>query len=109
MACPSGAEKIVHGLSCCFDEHWTDGDFAVLKIDLHNAYNHVSRQAILDESAVHFPELVPWAAWCYGQYPILWHTMGSINSETGVQHAGRPSELSSFLPSVAESSVSIQY
>ena len=76
---------MVHGLRCCVEEHWTDGDFVVLKIDLHNAFNLVSRQAILDECAVCFPELLPWAAWCYGQHPILWHAMGSINSETGVQ------------------------
>ena len=62
-----------------------DGDFAVLMIDLHNAFNLVSRQAIVDECAVRFPELLPWAAWCYGQHPILRHAMGSINSETGVQ------------------------
>ena len=38
VACPSGAEKMVHGLRCCVDEHWTDGDFAVLKIIITNYY-----------------------------------------------------------------------
>ena len=38
VACPAGAEKIIHGLRGCVDEH-----FAILKIDLHNAFNRVSR------------------------------------------------------------------
>ena len=37
VACPSGAEKIIHGLMSCVDDHWLDGDFAVMKIDLRNA------------------------------------------------------------------------
>ena len=30
VVCPSSAEKMVHGLRCCVEEHWTDGDFSVL-------------------------------------------------------------------------------
>ena len=82
VACPAGAEKIVHGLRGCVDEHWHDADFAVLKIDLHN---RVSRQAVLDACGLHFPELHPWSSWCYGQHPALWHPLGTISSEIGVQ------------------------
>ena len=32
-----------------------------------------------------FPEVLPWALWCYGQHPVLWHPLGLISSETGVQ------------------------
>eukprot|EP00731_Ephydatia_muelleri_P010160 Em0005g746a len=39
VTCPAGAEKIIHGLRGCVDEHWHDADFAILKIDLHNAFN----------------------------------------------------------------------
>ena len=28
---------------------------------------------------------MPWAAWCYGQHPTLFHSMGTLSSETGVQ------------------------
>ena len=45
----------------------------------------VSRQAVLDECSVHFPELAPLAHWCYGQHPVLFHQMGIITSEMGVQ------------------------
>ncbi|KAL5494027.1 hypothetical protein EMCRGX_G015296 [Ephydatia muelleri] len=39
VTCPAGAEKRIHGLRGCVDEHWHDADFAILKIDLHNAFN----------------------------------------------------------------------
>ena len=78
VACPAGAEKIIHGLRGCVDEHWHDADFAVLKIDLHNAFNQIFRQAVLDACGLHFPELLPWSSWCYGQHPALWHPLGTI-------------------------------
>ena len=57
VACASGSEKVVHGLRACMDKHWEDDDLAVVKVDMRNAFNMVSRQAILDECALHFPEL----------------------------------------------------
>ena len=90
VACLSGAEKMVHDIRSCVDEHWMDWDFAMLKIDLHKAFNLMSRQAILDECAIHFPELLPWTAWCYGQHPmaILWSINGMYQfrdcSTTGI-------------------------
>ncbi|KAL5497570.1 hypothetical protein EMCRGX_G014066 [Ephydatia muelleri] len=50
-----------------------------------NAFNLVSRQAILSECARHFPELLAWVSWCYGQHPLLWHHLGCLTSESGVQ------------------------
>ena len=85
VACPFGTEKIAHGLRGCIEEHWSDPEFAVLKVDLKNAFNMVSRQALLVEVKNHFPELLPWACWCYELHPILWHTMGHLQSESGVQ------------------------
>eukprot|EP00731_Ephydatia_muelleri_P013949 Em0007g1259a len=85
VACQGGAEKIIHGLRSCVDEHWHEVDFEVLKIDLHNAFNRVSRQAVLNACALHIPELLPWSQWCYGQHPALWHSLGTISSEIGVQ------------------------
>ena len=37
----------------------------------------ISRQAFLDECAILFPDLLPWAFWCYGVHPVLWHPMES--------------------------------
>ena len=52
---------------------------------MKHAFNLVSRQALLDECATFFPELLPWASWCYGSHPLLWHSLGQLSSEAGVQ------------------------
>ena len=85
VACTAGSEKIIHGLRKCIEDHWDDEDFVVLKVDMRNAFNLVSRQAILDECASLFPELLPWVLWCYGTHSALWHPMGRVSSESGVQ------------------------
>ena len=54
-------------------------------MDLKNAFNMVSRQAVITECAVHFPELLPWANWCYGHHPFFWHPLSCLPSELGVQ------------------------
>eukprot|EP00731_Ephydatia_muelleri_P027927 Em0019g800a len=71
-------EEIVCGLRDCIEQHWLEDDFVVLKVDLKNAFNMVSRQAVLTECAV-------WANWCYGHHPFLWHPLGCLTSELDVQ------------------------
>ena len=44
----------MHGLSRCMDEHWDSDDVVVLTIDMKNAFNLVSQQALLDECALFF-------------------------------------------------------
>ena len=34
VACPAGAEKVIHGLRHCIEEHWEEENFVVLKIDM---------------------------------------------------------------------------
>eukprot|EP00731_Ephydatia_muelleri_P011585 Em0006g479a len=85
VACTAGAEKVIHGVRSCIKEHWLDDNFTVCKVDMSNAFNCVSRQALLEECAVHFPELLPWVGWCYGSQPTLWHPLGQLSSEVGVQ------------------------
>ena len=80
-----GSEKVLHGLRKCIENHWDDEDFVVLKIDMRNAFNLVSRCALLQECATSFPELLPWASWCYSVQLLLWHPMGHLCSESGVQ------------------------
>ena len=85
VALPQGCEKVIHGLRRCLDNHWHDSEFVCLKVDMKNAFNLVSRQSLLDLCTLHFPLLLPWTTWCYGQHPFLWHSMGTLTSEAGVQ------------------------
>ena len=55
VACRAGAEKITHGLRICLEEHWLDEDFVAFKVDMKNAFNVVSRQAVVEECATFFP------------------------------------------------------
>ena len=55
VACASGAEKIIHRLRRCVEDHWSNNDFAVInKIDMRNAFNLVSREALLSECSKKF-------------------------------------------------------
>ena len=85
VACRSGAEKITHGVRRCTEERWEYEDFVFYKVDMRNTFNIVSRQAVLDECATFSPELIPWVSWCYVSHPMLWHLLGQISSESGVQ------------------------
>eukprot|EP00731_Ephydatia_muelleri_P000252 Em0001g252a len=87
VACPSGSEKIIHNLREVLEQHWSDPDFAVIKIDMQNAFNLVSRDVVLlnQQCFLHFPEIYPWTCWCYSQHPKRWHPVGLISSASGVQ------------------------
>ena len=85
VACRAGTKKIVHSLRNCIEEHWMqDKDFVIFKVDMTNAFNFVSRQAVLDECSVFPPEILPWVSWCYGSHPELWHPMGHLSSKSSV-------------------------
>ena len=62
---------IVHGLRKCIELHWDDEDFAVLKNDMRNAFNLISRQALLSECSLFFPESI------HGQVGV-WFTALSV-------------------------------
>ena len=85
VACATVLRKLLMVLRDCVDENWHVEGFTVLKIDLVNAFNLVSRQALLSECSTHFPELLPWVSWCYCWHPVLWHTLVNLSSQSGVQ------------------------
>ena len=58
---------------------WHNNDFIVWKVDVKNGFDMVSRQVLLSECSIHFPELLPWASWCYSQHPIMWHPVRSLH------------------------------
>ena len=85
VACQAGAEKVIHQVRDCIEEHWMDDNFVLFKVDMKNAFNLVSRQSILEECTTFYPELLPWVSYCYGSHPLLWHPLGKVTSECGVQ------------------------
>ena len=57
-----------------------------MKLDFANAFNTVSRQAVVDAAVAHFPGLARWAAWCYGQPTSLqFGPSVKLQSAAGVQ------------------------
>ena len=61
-------------------------DFVILKVDLKNAFNRVSRYHILRLVKLKFPALARWVTWTYGNDdPFLWFRGGMLHSQEGVQ------------------------
>ena len=103
VACPSGTERVIHrtrrvvqatmnqnkadGMHKEHIEHNDDQDFVILKVDLKNAFNKVSRLHILRLVRKHFPGLARWVHWCYGtnEFPYLWFGKHALRSQEGVQ------------------------
>ena len=82
-----GAEAAVQAVRLALNQRDEPEDFVVLKVDFENAFNSGSRAAILGELENHFPELVPWFRYCYGQGAAL-TCQGCVlpfKSTTGVQ------------------------
>ena len=61
---PAGAEAAVHATNQALAalQLWA----GCLKLDFRNAFNSVSRQAVLTAARPHMPELAPWVNWTYG-------------------------------------------
>jgi hypothetical protein len=61
-------------------------DFVILKVDLRNAFNCVSRTEILKLVQSKFPHLSRWVHWIYGgEAPFLWFGSDVLRSKEGVQ------------------------
>jgi len=77
---PSGVERMVHKVRRVFAAHKDDPDFVLLKVDMKNAFNMVSRRELL-RSLEEFPELVNWCYYLYGEPSILWFGDAFANFE----------------------------
>ena len=73
-----------YALRGCIEEHWMDKDFVVLKVDMRNAFNMVSRQVFLDECAtLSLGVMVLWDP-PYAMAPS-WPDQLQVSSKSGVQ------------------------
>ena len=67
--------------------HAEVSDFVILKVDLKNAFNMVSRRKMLEIVVQDFPDIARWCYWCYGgtEGSHLWFDRWVLHSLEGVQ------------------------
>ena len=68
-----------------FQRHASAADRVVVRLDFENAFNSISRAAVLAAAAAHFPHLARWATWCYQEPSILQFGDSVWDSTAGVQ------------------------
>ena len=93
-----GLDAAIHGLRVFLTDHGADEDLCCLKVDMANAFNACSREALLHRTREHLPELFSWVQWCYTCVGELRFGSHRIGSSAGVQQ-GDP--LGSILFSLA--------
>ena len=90
MATEGGVELIVHHAQDLIKQH---PDWVILKSDIKNAFNSISRQHMIQQLCNHFPDLYPHAINMYGYVSSLVYTTGHktviLQSQEGV-HQGDP-------------------
>ena len=86
VACPGGTEKVTHRLRQTIEKHWNHNDFVVFKVDMSNAFNTIDRNLIMNQCKEHFPELLAWAKFYYGDHPKLWRSWRPFPRLRSCQH-----------------------
>jgi hypothetical protein len=80
---PAGAEAMLRAAQILSDER-LPGEVLV-KLDFSNAFNTISREALLEEVRTHVPFLLPYARAAYGFHSRLQFGDRALLSECGVQ------------------------
>ena len=86
---PSACPTIAYALRRAVNELPLSGDWAVLQVDMANAFNTVARSAIMSGARATVPAVVPWLEFCYSKTVPLFSDDTCINSVTGT-HQGCP-------------------
>ena len=60
IATSNGTESIVHAVRRLHQHHGNNSEYAILSVDLSNAFNPVNRKAFLQGVQEHFPALSAW-------------------------------------------------
>ena len=81
----NGAEAAVHTVRNWQQRNACNKDKVTVKVDLANAFNSVSREAVLAEVRQHLPQLERWTQWSYGSHSNLHFGDHNLSSQTGVQ------------------------
>ena len=83
---PAGAEVAIHTVRAWLSRQQAAGHRKVLlKLDFRNAFNCLSRRAMLAAIVAHFPTLARFAVWCYARPTCLQFGSNTIPSAGGVQ------------------------
>lgn len=86
IATRSGTDTVVHGVRRALQKFGRSSEYAMLTVDLKNAFNLCSRPAFLEAVKHLFPELFPWVADCYAHEPaFLWIDRHVIHGIQGTQ------------------------
>ena len=85
VATAGGAEAAVHTARAWHERNAGHTGKILVKLDFKNAFNLVSRQAVLDSAALRFPALTRWVIWCYKQPSELHFGQTHLLSAGGVQ------------------------
>jgi len=82
---PGGLEAAIHGTRHYILQNASDPNFALLKIDMKNAFNEWNRSAFFSRIDDEFPEISAWVKWCYSQPAELRFGSQCIHASSGVQ------------------------
>lgn len=80
-----GTEVGVHAIRQWCERSASDSAAVLVKLDFANAFNEVSRTAVLRETRRCVPGLARWAEWCYADPSNLFWQGTVIRSQAGVQ------------------------
>ena len=87
VSVPGACETTAMALQNWVSAHVNDATWAILQVDVRNAFNNIDREAMLKAVAEEIPELVEWVKFCYAAHSHLFLANGHpLTSEQGVQH-----------------------
>ena len=81
----NGTEAIIHAVNNLLSNEEYCRNNVLLKVDLSNAFNRISRATIFQEVQNICPLLSPWVEYCYSTSPLLFVENETILSSAGVQ------------------------
>ena len=78
-------ETVGMGLQSWVNKREADPNWAILQVDVKNAFNSLSRKTILDSVGANAPELMAWAKYMYANHSLLFQEGEPLASANGVQ------------------------